>query len=351
MSQSSSNAVVSKVRALYGKRITKEQYLDMVNCRTVPEIAAYLKNNAQAYHEVLENIPESHIHRGQLESLLKRAAFNSYNKIYHYINTAAQNIFHYIILELELDQILQMVHLLKAGCPEKFILHLPGYLVSITDVDLMALAHVKNFDELLRILSQSHFGDILKQFKPTAENPSIDYVACEHALYEYHFRRMFQMIDKNTRGVERQELKRLFGTRIDQINLRNIYRSKAHFHTDAKVVAQLIFPFYYRVQPRHIDQLINAGSYEQLAKLLAEHFPASGKVPKLESVNDTSIELIVETLQMYACSRYLHLSSYDSVVFYSYYILSKIELNNLIHIIEGIRYNVPKEEIKELLVI
>lgn len=351
MNQSSGNAIIAKVRALYGKRITTEQYQDMMNCRTVPEIASYLKNNTD-YNRVLENIPELSIHRGQLEELLRRYAFDRYTKIYHFTdNTSSENVFHSIIFELELDQILEMVHLLKAGCPEKFILNLPGYLVSITNLDLLELANVRTFDELLHTLSKNSFGNILKQFKPTEENPSIDYVACEHALYEHHFRRMFQIIEKNNRGAEKRELMNLFGMRLDLINLRTIYRSKAHFHADAQTVSQLVFPFYHRMKPQQIEELIQANSDEQLIKLLEDLFSRSSRIDSIESINDSSIEIYTKGLQKRIYSRGLHLSPYASVAFYCYYNLSKIELNNLIHIIEGIRYKVSKEKIQELLVL
>ena len=37
------NAVLAKAHAMYGKRITKENYNDMLNCRSLGELVNYLK--------------------------------------------------------------------------------------------------------------------------------------------------------------------------------------------------------------------------------------------------------------------------------------------------------------------
>ena len=37
------NAVLAKAHAMYGKRLTKENYTDMLNCRSLGELTNYLK--------------------------------------------------------------------------------------------------------------------------------------------------------------------------------------------------------------------------------------------------------------------------------------------------------------------
>ena len=37
------NAVMAKAHAMYGKRLTKENYNDMLNCKSLVELANYLK--------------------------------------------------------------------------------------------------------------------------------------------------------------------------------------------------------------------------------------------------------------------------------------------------------------------
>ena len=60
---------------MYGKRLTEENYNDMLHKNNVAEIAAYLRDET-AYRSALEQIDIHSIHRGQLEDLLMREHFN-----------------------------------------------------------------------------------------------------------------------------------------------------------------------------------------------------------------------------------------------------------------------------------
>lgn len=72
LSQFSSNAILSKARAMYGKRLTAADYQALLTCQSVGEVAAYLKQRT-VYAQVLSGVNELTIHRGQLESLLKKS--------------------------------------------------------------------------------------------------------------------------------------------------------------------------------------------------------------------------------------------------------------------------------------
>lgn len=63
----SSNVVLAKARTMYGRRLTQNDYNELLKCRNVSEVAGYLKNNT-IYSHALAGIVESEIHRGQLEA-------------------------------------------------------------------------------------------------------------------------------------------------------------------------------------------------------------------------------------------------------------------------------------------
>ena len=71
----SSNVILAKARAMYGRCLTAQDFHNLLACHSVSEIASYLKNRT-AYAGVLADINESTIHRGHLESLLRRKLWN-----------------------------------------------------------------------------------------------------------------------------------------------------------------------------------------------------------------------------------------------------------------------------------
>ena len=53
------NAVKAKAHAMYGKRLTKENYNDMLNCKSLVELANYLKT--RTYYRSDFEIGRAHV--------------------------------------------------------------------------------------------------------------------------------------------------------------------------------------------------------------------------------------------------------------------------------------------------
>ena len=51
----SSNVILAKARAMYGRRLTRANYRELLECRTVGEVASYLKNQT-GYGSILAGI-------------------------------------------------------------------------------------------------------------------------------------------------------------------------------------------------------------------------------------------------------------------------------------------------------
>ncbi len=351
MSIFSDNVVISKTRTMYGNMLKSKQYEDLITCKSVPDIATYLKSNT-TYSNILANVNEVTIHRGQLEDLLRKQAFENYSKIYHYLNNNnnENDMFKMIIEEFEILEILRMILLLKANNPNEYIVSLPGFLISKCRIDLLKLAKVRSFDDLLECLSSTHYYKILLNNKPTEESPKIDYISCEHSMYNHFFKRLYNMINNKTKKSEKIELNHLVGTRLDNLNMCNIYREKILFKSDPKQIKKRIFPFFRLLTKDKIEKVISSSDSDQMNKLIKELFANDDKISKISDKEVCYIENYTSRIKHKLCKHYLHLSNNVSTVFYAFYVLSQIEISNLIYIIEGIRYKVPPSEIKNLLV-
>ena len=72
--RASANVVSAKVRALYGHRLMPEDYNAMLHAHSVSEVASYLKAHT-GYKAALADVNESILHRGDLETILRRCRF------------------------------------------------------------------------------------------------------------------------------------------------------------------------------------------------------------------------------------------------------------------------------------
>ena len=80
MVRRNSPALASKAKAMYGNRLRKDDYEELLRKKTVGEIATYLKNETD-YESSLKNVYENRIHRGQLENLINTHIFKKILKL------------------------------------------------------------------------------------------------------------------------------------------------------------------------------------------------------------------------------------------------------------------------------
>ena len=79
----SSNAVSAKARGMHGKRLTNNNFMDLLNCKTVHDVAYYLKNRT-SYNKLLAGINENEVSRSELEVLLKQKIFDDCSDLGRY---------------------------------------------------------------------------------------------------------------------------------------------------------------------------------------------------------------------------------------------------------------------------
>ena len=120
----SANVILAKARAMYGNSLKSQNYLELLNCHSVSEVASYLKNRT-SYAVMLTEINETTIHRGHLEMLLRRKLFNDYSSLSRYDATVGMHMSAYIIRRGEIDQIIQCLRLMNAGRSDEFFFSMP----------------------------------------------------------------------------------------------------------------------------------------------------------------------------------------------------------------------------------
>lgn len=86
------SGIVTKIRAMEAKLLTPEQFADIANLRSVPDIADYLRKNT-AYAEVLDTLTEDQIHRGNIEKVLGAVALSRLHKDLPFLRAESERIY------------------------------------------------------------------------------------------------------------------------------------------------------------------------------------------------------------------------------------------------------------------
>ncbi len=343
--QKTSHAILAKARAMYGKRITTTQYEELLRCRTVGEVAGFLKGSTH-FSQALSSVAETTVHRGQLESLLRRYAFEEYHKLYRYNIGHNKDLIHYFVVREEIVELLRMVLLLKANSQKNFILDLPGHLIHRTHIDLIAIAKVESYQELIEVLGEGEYAKILRRFLPEAGQP-LNYVAIEHAFHEHLYQRLFKMIDNRYHGAEAKEFRALISAYIELHNLTHIYRGVVYLKMPQELLVQSLHLHRFKLTPAQLDGLCQATTKEEFLQVFYKtYYHRRYPLPETDY-----FEHYTDGIFHRICQHALHFTTSSEIAFYAYWNLHRNEQKNIVSVIEGIRYNVEDNEIRQLLIL
>ena len=337
------NAILAKSRALFAKRLTKKHYSEMLQCNNVREVASYLKTKTP-YAEYLSNLNVSSVHRGWLEANLKNILYIKYDSLSHYDYTLGDDFYKYFVISGECDQITRCVMLMNSGDKEKYLITLPSFFNSRTKIDLVALGKADSYSELLNVINGTPYHKILKKFMKN-DSDSIDVMGFSSAMDEYVFSVFFDVIKNSSNGKAREALYEMARLKIDMYNVEKLYRlGRLQRHgIDALLASHMMSNG--SLKDETLQNIINSKSAKEVVSVLK-----NTKYGKYLKDDYDYVELATAAVIRNMSIHQLRFSSNPLVVMFAYSNLLDTEIKDIIHIIEGIRYNVPSEEINKLLV-
>lgn len=339
---SSANAITTKAKAMYGRRLRSEDYQALIRKKSVNEIAAYLKSETD-YAKSLSEIKENTIHRKELEAALKKAVFESESRLRRYAGSGQSDFYYHGIIKAEIEIILGKIRLFNSSLYSEFANEVPMYLNAYTSFDLNELNKVTTYQELCVLLNRTPYGKILEKFMPTT-NGVIDYLEIETTLTKYYYDTFIGIIKKNFKGKNQEDCLTIFLTSIELLNISKIYRLKKYYHVKPAEIRKTLMLDYLRISKTMMNELIDAADDESFLRMLSKS-PYKIFADHNEYVY---IEYFSEKIKYHLAERYMRFSSNAAIVFMTYSILHEIEVNNLNNIIEGVRYGVSPENIDKM---
>ncbi|MDD3832853.1 MAG: V-type ATPase subunit [Oscillospiraceae bacterium] len=336
--------MLGKARAMFGNSLKSKDFINMLNCRSVSEIAGYLKYNT-SYASVLSNINESTIHRGHLEMILGQKQFNDYAALARYDMTVGLKMSDYIIKRAEIGLIISCLRLISAGRAGEFLFSMPMFFSSHTQLDLIKMSQCKSYNQLVEAMEHTVYRDILAKFQPK-DNGKILLTEIETALFTHLTQTFFKMIEKH-RPSTRDKLRSLFGVDIDVQNVTRILRLKRFFNAEPEFIRKNFLPFGNSISIKAMESMINAPTADAVMDIFLST-PLGRSIPESQRAFTYDLH---HRVPYFAARRYMHYSIHPAVVMLSYIYIADIELDDIINIIEGVRYQLQPDEIKPMLVL
>ena len=79
------SGISAKVSAMKSRLLTEEQFREILAQPDVPAVVAWLRQRGN-YEYVLRSLDDAHLHRGNIEPLLRESVYYDFTKLYKFAN-------------------------------------------------------------------------------------------------------------------------------------------------------------------------------------------------------------------------------------------------------------------------
>ncbi len=331
------SGISTKIRAMKARLLKAQQFVEIANLRSVPEIAEYLRKNT-AYADALETLTEDQIHRGNIEKVLTQSLYHDYTKLYRFCGQKQRRFMKLVMKSYEVDLIDYCMTIVINRYKKPFDLNYKReFFDRYSQISIEKLITSHTTDELVENLKGTEYYAPLKKLKDSQDVTLYDYTL---TLDLYLFTSTWKEQKKVLKKTDLELFMRDRGSQIDLLNLQWIYRAKKYYNMKPADIYLLLIPIHYKLSTDLVKDLVEAPGLEEFEAAVARTIYAR----HYNFRQDLTIE------QMYLdCLNYLYTldhrrNPYSIAAINTYLFLKEEEIKKLTTAIECVRYSLTPGE-------
>ncbi|MDD6467853.1 MAG: V-type ATPase subunit [Erysipelotrichaceae bacterium] len=327
-----SNAMIAKAQGMFAKRLNAQMYKELSNRKSIGDIASYLKKETY-FGDVLEGINEQAIHRGQLEALVRQNPYDKMKRLLRYVDSDQYKFYRIIVSNYEASLILFKIRSL--GKSEDNDLHMTYISIdpSLASFNYSDLYQIKDYDSLLNLLKNTRYYDCLLALQ-TKQDEDLNFTEIEQQLNQTIMNDLRKTIEKDYKGKVKEEILRRLDIQNELIHVTRLYRLKKYFKPTREEIEKLI-----TVKP----VILSAETWQKWMELedadeIYEDLKKSAYRKYMKEEPFFYIEHHVQGIMYRMAQKEIRTCPISEVVYYQYMTFLNIEVENIILVIEGVRY-------------
>lgn len=312
---------------MYAKQISSREYDELIRQSSFKEVLWMLKGK----YPSLQSLPIN-ADRFVLEETLGELLQEDMHKIYRLLDIPSQKLLQKYAQKYEIKYLKETFRTLRLG---QVVNHIPTYL--LTAPALAKAGKVSDVNTLLTLLKGTEYESVVTTYleQEGFGNRSLFYL--ENRLDKHYFIQLYHFVMKQ----KEKNLIALVGKQIDLFNIQWSYRAKQFHGLTDQETEDIMIPIFYRLTKKMTTDLIKTSHFEDILV----------KTPYLSlSQNMDEMEARVARYLFSLYRSDLRKNAYDISTVISYLELKQIEIKNIITIMEGVRYGLPKEQIEQKII-
>lgn len=332
------SGIATKTRAMGGKLLTREDFINLASSRSVAEAVGYLKQRT-AYGAVLSDLPEDHLHRGEIEQRLSQSLFHDFSKIYRFCNLKQRSVLELYFCKYEIQALKGALRrIFNPTTREQRSGQEDAVFQYFSKIDLERLNGASDISEFLEALKHTPYYDVLSQLERREKKDLFDY---EMVLDMFYFSNIWKKKEKLLKGKERELMTQVYGSQIDMLNMMWIYRAKHYYQMSPAAIYTLIIPISYKLRKKQLQDLVEAEDEKALEEATRETWYGQ----RHQELTETDLELLHRQLLWRIYQVDQHRNPYSMTAVTSYLYHKEQEIDQLTTILECVRYGLAPEEL------
>lgn len=328
----------TKVRAMYGKRLTESEWEHLDEASSMTEIAVILRDS-RGWQHASSLIPSGTTDVDTFTIAVRRQVRRERESLIKFVSGADKEYISLLIREDEYRLILAALRRLKSahfGTRRE----VSELLRRKSRVNFHALLSSRTYSDLLAATESSIYYEALASL-PLDKAGYPDYATAAALLENIYYESLYKTVMKKYSGLSRQKLRELVGAEADVFNILSILRILRHFPDSVKDTGRLVIPVHRRLSKELLSALSAAPSEAIAVNILRDSYWrdifADYDPKNLDRMFDASLEALNKKLLRDADP------SLASVV--AYINLKKLEGERLVRAITSIHYGIPPKGI------
>lgn len=326
------NHAGAKIKAMKAKLLQREDYERLIQMPNVKEAALYLKNST-CYQEALQDLDENDVHRGHLEILLYRSIMNDSDKISHYVSGFEKELFYYIYMDHEVEDIKKMLRFLRLNYPLSQMDTKNLFMDKHSKIDFNKCLLAKNDEELLEALRGSAYYSVLKHLPD--DKGQLPIFESELALDYHSYQEIIRHIDHFKMKEAKDLALQMFGHIIDYKNIMFFYRGKYYYNLPKETLYRYTIPLFYHLSREDAREMIEANTAEEVIQIVENSYYG-----KIFDLRQKGVALAFRRFMRRHWAHLMNIHPFGLASILGYLFLKEIEIIDITAIIEGIRYSI-----------
>ena len=316
----------AKLKAMYANRLTKENINDLIKQNNIKNVVLLLKNKSDIFKNTYENID-----RLEIEKLLDESQIKDILKIKKLLNKTDNELFYLFLRQYEIKCVKSILRKLYSDDKTNDII-VQSVKMWTTNLfnDIKGFETIQNFDDFFKTIKRTGHYSFIKKYQ---NNEIINIFEIENEIDKLYFEKLYDKVNAN------KNLKKIIGSEIDLLNIEWIIRIKKYYNFDKQRLEKILINRYYKLKPNILNRIMNTNSFDEIKTILS-------KTPyKNVFASETEFEDNTDRFLYKINYKVFKEDAFSIAYIFAYINLVDYENNDIINVIEGIRYKMDKEEI------